>query len=1188
MTDPFVHLHVHTEYSLLDGACRISEYVSRIKEMGQQAAAITDHGVMYGAIDFYKECKKQGIRPIIGCEVYVARRTRFDKVHRIDISPYHLVLLCKNMEGYRNLCKLVSLAYIDGFYNKPRVDEELLRKYSGGLIALSACLAGQIPQALLHEDYETARKYANNLENIFGKGNFYLELQNHGIHEQQVILPKLIQLSKDTGIGLVATNDAHYIHKEDARTQNILICIQTNHVVGEDNGMEFATDEFYLKSGEEMQELFSAIPEALSNTAKIAEQCQLDFEFGVTKLPRFYAPDGQDNTDYFMNLCTEGLTRIYGENCSPEIRQRLEYETSVIKKMGYVDYFLIVADFIQYAKSQGIPVGPGRGSGAGSLAAYCMGITGIDPLKYNLLFERFLNPERVSMPDFDIDFCYERRGEVIDYVIRKYGSEHVAQIITFGTMAAKGAIRDVGRALGMPYQSVDAVAKKIPFALGMTIEKALKESKDLNAMYHSDRQVKDLIDTAQKIEGMPRHASTHAAGVVITDLPVVDYVPLQKTEEMIVTQYPMTTLEELGLLKMDFLGLRNLTVIHYAQEMIRGRQPDFDINQIPTDDKAVYDMLSTGQSNGVFQFESGGMKQVLVGLRPENLEDLIAIISLYRPGPMDSIPRYIQNRHHPEQVTYKHPMLKEILDVTYGCIVYQEQVMQICQKLAGFSLGRADLIRRAMAKKKHDVMEKERHNFIYGIVDEHGAVVCPGAVRNGVSKEIANEIFEEMSSFASYAFNKPHAAAYAYLAYQTAYLKCHYPKEYMAALMSSVLDNTSKIIEYINECHRLSIKVLPPDVNESSESFTVCEDGIRFGLLAIKNLGKAVVQNIIRIRKKGKFTSFFDFCERMYGEDVNKRAVESLIRCGALDSFPSNRRQMLQALDSVLNNIDEQRRRNVEGQLNLFENPDVQQPQEPKLPYVEDFSLKERLMMEKDTIGIYVSGHPVGAYERLIEQKQTDLIADILEQDMGTPYQDKTMVGIVCAVESRRTKNTKNGALMAFLTIEDTTSSMSVLVFPKAWQEYSNLLTEGNIVYMIGKLSISEEDPVLLCEAVYTPAELQDMEIIGLGNQNSKGFTSFLEEKPIHGQHSLAKPAAKPSRHREGLYLKMKSREDPVFQKAFNVISIFEGITPVYVYFEDTGKYTCAPKHLWTTVNKPLLKELKYILGDERVVVRLS
>ncbi len=1178
MADPFVHLHVHTEYSLLDGACRIKEYVSHIKEMGQSAAAITDHGVMYGVIDFYKECKKQGIKPIIGCEVYVARRTRFDKVHRIDVSPYHLVLLCKNMEGYRNLSKLVSLGYIDGFYNMPRVDEELLRKYSGGLIALSACLAGKIPQTLLHEDYETAVKYAKELEDIFGKGNFYLELQNHGIHEQQVILPKLIQLSRDTGIELVATNDAHYIKKEDARMQNILICIQTNHVFGEENGMEFATEEFYLKSGREMAALFSEVPQAISNTTKIAEQCNIEFEFGITKLPRFTAPDGRDNTEYFMSLCEEGLERIYGKDCSPKVRERLNYETGVIRKMGFVDYFLIVADFIRYAKSKDIPVGPGRGSGAGSLAAYCMGITGIDPLKYNLLFERFLNPERISMPDFDIDFCYERRGEVIDYVIRKYGSDHVAQIITFGTMAAKGAVRDVGRALGMSYQSVDLVAKKIPFSLGMTIAKALKESKDLKAMYDSDRQVRELIDMAQKIEGMPRHASTHAAGVVITDLPVADYVPLQKTEDMIVTQFPMTTLEELGLLKMDFLGLRNLTVIHYAQNMIREHTPGFDIDRISTEDKAVYEMLSTGQSNGVFQFESGGMKQVLIGLCPENLEDLIAIISLYRPGPMDSIPRYIQNRHHPELVTYKHPLLKEILEVTYGCIVYQEQVMQICQKLAGFSLGRADLIRRAMAKKKHDVMEKERHNFIYGIVEEDGTIVCPGAVRNGVSEEIANDIFEEMSSFASYAFNKPHAAAYAYLAYQTAYLKFHYPKEYMAALMSSVLDNTSKIIEYINECHRLSIKVLPPDINESSESFTVCEEGIRFGLLAIKNLGRAVVQNIIKVRQKGKFTSFYDFCERMYGEDVNKRAVENLIRCGAFDSFPSNRRQMLQAVDSVLDSIDDQRRRNLEGQLNLFESPDIEKPQEPRLPYVEDFSLKERLLMEKDTIGIYISGHPVGAYSGLIEQKQTDLIADILAQDIKTRYQDKTMVGIVCSVESRRAKNTKNGAMMAFLTIEDTTSTMSVLVFPKVLQEYSNLLSEGNIVYLTGKLSISEEEaPVVLCEAVYTPAELKDIDHKAL-MQGSRGRGSYSQENP-----SLSPPPTK----RYGLYLKVKNREDPKLAKALNVISIFEGVTPVYVYFEDTRKYTCAPKYLWTFVNTPLIKELQRILGPDRVVCRI-
>jgi DNA polymerase-3 subunit alpha len=815
----FAHLHLHTEYSLLDGACRIPALIRRVREMGQDAVAITDHGVMYGVIDFYKEAKKQGVKPIIGCEVYVAPRTRFDKIHRIDSSPYHLVLLCENETGYKNLLTLVSRGFIDGFYTKPRVDLELLKAHHQGLIALSACLAGQVPRLLLAGDYASAKSAALEYRDIFGAENFFIEIQNHGMEEQRRILPDLVRLAREIGVGLVATNDAHYITKEDSRMQHVLICVQTNSTV-EDSSLEFPTDEFYVKSEKEMASLFGAWPEALQNTVKIAGRCNLDFTFGRIILPNFVSPDGQENGAYFRRLCYAGMRERYGEP-PPSVVDRMEYELGVIQSMGYVDYFLIVHDFIAYAKNQGIPVGPGRGSGAGSLAAYCIGITGIDPIRYGLIFERFLNPERVSMPDFDIDFCYVRRQEVIDYVVRRYGADHVAQIITFGTMAARGSIRDVGRVMQLGYQTVDAVAKQVPMALGMTIDKALAQSSELRRSYDQNPQLRELIDTAKKIEGMPRHASIHAAGVVITKDPVDSYVPLQKNDNAIVTQFPMGTLEELGLLKMDFLGLRTLTVVSDAQKMIRSRDPEFDIEKIPLDDKEVYQMLSQGLTEGVFQFESAGMRQVLTRLGPEHMEDLIAVISLYRPGPMESIPRYIQNRHNPALVRYKHPLLKDILDVTYGCIVYQEQVMQICRKLAGFSYGRADLVRRAMSKKKADVMHKERENFIYGIRRPDGSAECPGAVANGVDVAVANAIFDEMDAFAAYAFNKSHAAAYAYLSYQTAYLKCHYPREFMAALLTSVLDNTDKVAGYIAECSRMSIPILPPSIAESAQGFTV-------------------------------------------------------------------------------------------------------------------------------------------------------------------------------------------------------------------------------------------------------------------------------------------------------------------------------------------------------------------------------
>ena len=1154
----FAHLHVHTEYSLLDGACRIPALVARAKELGQQSLAITDHGVMYGVIDFYKECKKQGIQPVIGCEVYVAPRTRFDKVHRIDTSPYHLVLLCKNAAGYQNLIAMVSKASIEGFYSKPRVDLELLRTYHEGLICLSACLAGQIPRRLLERDYDAAKETALLYRDIFGPENYYLEVQDHGILEQKQILPDLYRLSEETGIPLVATNDVHYIRQEDHRAQSILVCIQTNHTVNDKSDMEFQTQEFYLKSRAEMEALFADHPEALDNTVKIAEQCQLDFTFGVTKLPFYKAPTDEDNVTYFKRMCYEGMVRHYGEHPQKQIRDRLEYELGVIIQMGYVDYYLIVYDFIHYAKTHDIPVGPGRGSGAGSLCAYCIGITGIDPIRYNLLFERFLNPERVSMPDFDIDFCYEKRQQVIDYVVAKYGTDHVAQIITFGTMAARGAIRDVGRAMAVPYAQVDAVAKLVPNELHMTLDKALTASKDLKQQYDTDSTIHELIDMARKLEGMPRHASTHAAGVVITRDPVDTYVPVQKNEEAILTQFPMTTLEELGLLKMDFLGLRTLTVISDAEKMIRRYQPDFSISQIPPDDEKVFQMLSAGLTEGVFQFESGGMRNVLVGLRPESIEDLIAVISLYRPGPMDSIPKYIENRHHPEKVTYKHPKLASILDVTYGCIVYQEQVMQICRELAGFSYGRADLVRRAMSKKKADVMQQERQNFIYGLYDEDGTCQVKGCVHNGVSEEIASDIFNEMSSFASYAFNKSHAAAYAVVAYQTAYLKCHYPKEFMAALLTSVLDSTSKVTSYIDECARLKIPVLPPDIAQSGMGFTVSDEGIRFGLLAIKNLGRSVIADVIREREAAPFQNFNDFCERMHGRDLNRRAMESLIKCGAFDRMNPNRRQLLAGYEAISSSLDAVKQKNLDGQLGFFDTMAGTAREEYVFPDVEDFPFMERLNLEKEVTGMYLSGHPLGEYADLIPKLGTAKISHVALEEY-----DNKQVDILCIVSARQSKATRSGDTMAFLTVEDTTGAMEVLVFPKILQRYGQLLTVGSVVVLSGRISVrEEEDAKLLCEKAVT---IQDR-------------LAWRSGSPVRKPNAGAGSGKRP-----GLYLRIPSRQGREMEKAQNLLEIFEGTTPVYVFFQDTQKVGLAPRSMWVFPNDVLLGQLTEILGEGNV-----
>ena len=1153
----FTHLHLHTEYSLLDGACRIEGLMQRVKALGQTAVAITDHGVMYGCVDFYKAAKKTGVKPIIGCEVYVATRTRFDKVNRIDGSN-HLVLLCKNETGYKNLIKMVSAGFTEGFYNKPRVDHELLEEYHEGLICLSACLAGEIPQALLAGDYEKAKNLARYYEDLFGKGNYYIEIQDHGLDEQRTVLPLLVRLSRETGIPLVATNDAHYLEKEDSRMQHILICIQTNKTVNDDDVLEFGTDEFYVKSTEEMYELFSAWPEACENTNRIAEMCSFDFEFGVTKLPYFVAPDGMDNKEYFVKLCRDGLLRRYGADVPEDIRARLDYEISIIDRMGYINYYLIVFDFINYAKSQGIPVGPGRGSGAGSLAAYCVGITNIDPIKYNLLFERFLNPERVSMPDFDIDFCYERRQEVIDYVIRKYGADHVAQIVTFGTMAARAAIRDVGRVLDMPYGTVDGIAKLVPMEPKMTLTKALSISRELKARYDADPQVKELIDMSLKLEGMPRHASTHAAGVVITREAADEYVPLATNDGNPVTQFTMTTIEELGLLKMDFLGLRTLTVIDDAEKMIRKREPGFSMDAVPYDDQRVYAMLNAGETEGVFQMESGGMTQAVMGLQSKSLEDIIAIISLYRPGPMESIPTYIANRHNPGNVKYKTPQLEHILDVTNGCIVYQEQVMQICRELAGFSYGQADLVRRAMSKKKHDVMEKERQHFVHGNTEPGHE--CAGCVANGISETVANAIFDDMSSFASYAFNKAHAAAYAVVAYQTAYLKRHYPREFMAALLTSVLDNTGKVIEYTAECQRMGIRVLPPDINASDAGFTVEGKDIRFGLLALKNVGRNLIATVVRERSGTPYRSLYDFCKRLHGTEINRRAVESMIKSGAFDNLEAKRRSMMDGVEGILKSVESEARRNLDGQIDLFGALDGEQESGRnvyKLPDSgEEYPYDILLQMEKEVSGLYLSGHPLDHYRPVIEKVSTCRISELVGENAHA--YDEQNVTLVCTVVRTKTINTKAGGMMAFITVEDLSGSMEVLAFPKVLLAASEAVHDNAVVVIKGRVSYKEDEPSKLIADSIVDVERYEPDKIKTDIKSTKN----------------------------GLWLKLSSMRSESFEETKNLLQIFEGNFPVYMYFEDTKQRMLAPKSLWCTQSDLLVSELERVLGAGNVKVK--
>jgi len=1079
----FVHLHVHTEYSLLDGANRIHDLLARAAELGMDSMAITDHGVMYGVIDFYKEAVKYGIKPILGCEVYTAKRTRFDKQPGLDAEQGHLVLLARDNEGYRNLMKIVSIGFTEGFYYKPRIDTDVLRRYSKGITALSACLSGDVPAAILEGNYKKAKDKALEFNDIFGQGNFYLELQNNGIEEQNLVNQNLIKISRETGIPLVATNDAHYLRREDAKAHEVLLCIQTGSKITDEDRMRFSSDEFYIKSADEMREAFKNCPEALENTVKIAESCNVELEFNKLHLPKFDVPDNKDPYEYLCELCNDGLKWRYGKAASnPEYRQRLDYELQVIRQMGYVDYFLIVWDFIKYARDNKISVGPGRGSAAGSLVAYSLGITSIDPIKYNLLFERFLNPERVTMPDIDIDFCYERRQEVIDYVVRKYGKDRVAQIITFGTMAARAVIRDVGRALDIPYGEVDQIAKMIPYQPGMTIDKALEINPELKIKYEEDEKAKELIDTAKLLEGMPRHASTHAAGVVISRDPVTEYVPLQKNDEAVTTQFTKDILEELGLLKMDFLGLRTLTVIRDAVDLIyKDHGVKIDVENLDMNDPAVYKMISEGRTSGVFQLESAGMTQFMKELQPQSLEDIIAGISLYRPGPMDSIPKYIRNKNNPEEITYEHPMLEHILDVTYGCIVYQEQVMQIVRDLAGYSYGRSDLVRRAMAKKKHDVMQKEKENFIHGIVDEDGHIIVKGAVRNGVDEGTANRIFDQMMDFASYAFNKSHAAAYAVVAYQTAWLKYYYPVEFMAASLNSFLGSSDKVSFYVHECKQAGIEVLPPDVNESDVKFTVVNGKIRFGMAAVKNVGENAVRELIKERnERGLFKSFGDFCERIAGRDFNKRCVESLIKCGAFDSFGVYRSQMMAVYEKLLEGAQQNIKSRMEGQLSLFEIPgEIQTVKaDENYPDLKEFSPKMLLSMEKEMLGLYISGHPLKEFEQeILEQITIDstvLNAEAVAQEEGSTaasegsiLMDGVLVTVGGIITDIKTKTTKSNSLMAFVTLEDLYGSIEVIIFPTVLKRYRELLVNENAVFIDGRISIKEEElPKIICENV--------------------------------------------------------------------------------------------------------------------------
>ena len=1157
----FVHLHVHTEYSLLDGACRIGRLMDRVKELGQEAVAVTDHGAMYGVIDFYRAAKAKGLKPVIGCEVYVAPRTRFDKVHGVDNEMYHLVLLCENMTGYRNLCYMVSRAFLEGYYFKPRIDYELLEQHHEGLIALSACLAGELPRKILADDYEGAKAAALRLSGIFGPEHFYLEMQDHGYENQPAVNRGLRRIARETGLPMVVTNDAHYITREDAKMQDVLMCIQMQKTVDDPDRMKFETEEFYIKSEEEMEALFPEDREALDNTAKIAEMCNVEFEFGHYHLPDFFPPEGYSNDEYFEKLCWDGFARRYPEGGDLE-KAQLQYEMDMIRQMGFVNYFLIVADYVGYAKKNGIPVGPGRGSAAGSMVSYCMDITDVDPLQYSLYFERFLNPGRVTMPDIDIDFCVNRRQEVIDYVTEKYGKDNVAQIVTFGTMKAKGAVRDVGRALGMSYADTDQVAKLVPGTLNITLAEALKMSPQLREKYDADERVKKLIDTAMQVEGMPRNTSTHAAAVVITKDPVYTYVPLATNDDTVVIQYTMTTVEELGLLKMDFLGLRNLTVIDDAEKLIRRREPDFDIHAVPDDDGETFAMISSGRTSGVFQMESTGMTGVCVGLHPQSIEDLTAIVSLYRPGPMDNIPQFIANKHNPGAVTYKHPLLEPILSVTYGVIIYQEQVIDIFRQLAGYSLPQADNIRRAMSKKKHAVIEAERQAFIHGDPDQN----IMGCLANGVSEQVANEIYDQIIDFASYAFNKAHAVCYAVVAYQTAYLKCHYPREYMAALMTSVLDSTSKISEYIAECKDLGIAVLPPDVNESDDQFSVAGNDIRFGLGAIKSIGLGFVQKLMEERAAGgPFRSLEDFCQRLSDTELNKRTVENLIKCGAMDCFGARRSQLLLVYEKVMSAVADSKKRNLDGQIGLFDlMAEEETPtQTVPLPDVEELSSREKMNMEKETTGLYLSGHPMDGYRERAKKAGAAPVGSILESFGETETgefqdgQNVTVAGIITKVKS---KTTKNNSLMAYVTLEDDTGAMEMLCFSRVLGQYGGCLSENSAVLVKGKISVRDEkEPQLMVDSAI----------------------------PLEDAEALPAPPA-PARDRDSrreiktLYLRLPTMGNGTDRRVRAILQMFPGQTQTVLFYADTRRRA----GIGCLMDEMLLQELREVLGPDNVVAK--
>lgn len=1185
----FAHLHVHTEFSLLDGANRISTMMEHVKEIGQDTIAITDHGVMYGVVDFYRAAKAAGVKPIIGCEVYVARRTRFDKVHGADSNPYHLILLCKNEEGYRNLIHMVSLSFAEGFYNRPRVDLELLRQYSGGLIALSACIAGAIPSLILQQNYAAAKQAALEYRDIFGADNFYLELQDHGLREQRDVNRGVIKISEETGIPLVVTNDAHYTRREDAEIQDVLMCIQMGKTVDDVDRMRFETDEFYLKSEAEMAALFPDHPEAIANTMKIAEQCNVDFTFGQYHLPSFDVPEGYTAEEYLHKLCMEGFERRYNAD-DTEKRERLQYELDMIARMGFVDYFLIVWDFIHYAKTHGIPVGPGRGSAAGSMVAYCLDITTLDPIQYSLYFERFLNPERVSMPDIDVDFCYERRQEVIEYVTQKYGADHVAQIVTFGTMAARNAIRDVGRALNMPYGDVDVVAKLIPAELHITIDKALAASEQLRGMYENDQNVHRLIDTARKLEGMPRHASTHAAGVVITNEPVDHYVPLAANDGNMVTQFVMTTLEELGLLKMDFLGLRNLTVLSDAEKMVQQYEPDFKLDDISLNDDATYTMLTQGKTAGVFQMESVGITNVVTGLKPHSIEDITAVVALYRPGPMQSIPRYIACKHDPSQVQYKHPLLKDILDVTYGCMVYQEQVMEVFRVLAGYSLGKADMVRRAMSKKKMKELAKERTNFIYG----NAELGIDGAVNRGVDEQTAESIFDEIMDFANYAFNKAHAVCYAVVSYQTAYMKCHYPREYMAALLTSILDSSGKVSEYIGACRSMGLTVLPPDINQSCEGFTVAGGNIRFGLAAVRNVGRSFLKELEAEREHGgAFESFEDFCERMYAHDLNRRALEGLIKSGAFDSLSYRRSQLLRVYDNVLTAVTNARRRNVEGQMDLFGMGAVEEKREQiVMPNISELSKRELLAMEKETTGLYLSGHPMDDYRELVQQAKCASIHDIEEdlsgeRDAAQPpkYHDKMQVLLAGVITSVRLKTTKNNTMMAYVIAEDLTGSLELVVFSSVLQQAGDWLKEDRAVWIVGRIDAREEEaPKILPDAIY-PLDEKHLESVQQAMQGARsgqhGGNYRRDDMPPQQAEAMPMGVC-----RRRLFLRVNSMEDPRLEQVKPLLTSHRGDLPVILFCADTRKSLRAPRSMWVYNNLLLIEKLRFILGEENVIMK--